>query len=318
MQPYPQQPGYPAQPGYPQQYPPQQQAPGYPPAPAQPGQPYPQQAPTAPAPGQPRQFAKPEAAPSGDRVTATELANQLLIVVPVALHPNFYPPKAEVLNPDGSVKEAAKPAADAIEVNVVNLDGVGVDGQPGKTYIGPMWGGKVLANGLARQIGQEVLGRMVKGTAKGTNSAPFILNDESENPTAVGRANDFYLRRPNWQLEPGTDAVLKAGQPGAAQPGYPAQPMPQQQQYAQPYPQQQAPAYPAQPGYPAQPPMQGYPPAQPGPYGQPQQPVYGQPPAYQPGPVMQGSPEAAAAYGQLDQQQHPQNYQGQPYGYPQQ
>lgn len=282
---------------------PPQYAPGPPPQ-YQPAPPVQYQQPTPAGPqGGPGRYAKPEAAAQGDRVTATALHGHLLLVVAVGVHPEFFPARAEVLGPDGKVKEAAKPASDATEVNVVDLDAPGADGQPGKTWIGVMWGGKVLAGGLARQIGVEVLGRMGKGVARGSNAAPFVLDDESDNPQSCGRADEFLNRRPNWQLELGTDSALSApaAQPAPVQYQQPVyQPAPQYapapaQQYQQPAP-QYAPA-----GQPGQYAPQGYQPQQyqqPAPQG-----------AYQPGVSGPGSPEAQQAYANLAQQQAPQQYQ---------
>jgi hypothetical protein len=297
----------------------QQPAQGYPSQPPQYGPPPGQYPPPGPPQGQPapavgpRQFTKPQAAPSGDRVTASALNGHLLIVVPVALHPQFFDGKAEKRDANNVVTEAAKPPADACEVNIVDLDAPGADGQPGRTYLGVMWGGKVLAGGLAQQIGQYVLGRMGKGSERGGNAAPNVLLDESENGQSLARAADFLARRPNWEREPSTDDVLRGpatpapayGQPAQGyppQPGMPAQGMPPQ--YGQP--QQYGPpqGYPPNPAYPAGP--QGYPPQRTP--GYPPQPGYGQPPAYAPGVSGPGSPEATAAYGQMAAQQNPGGY----------
>lgn len=315
MQPYPsqQQQQYPPQQQYPQQgapnygppaqqYPPQQApAPQY-------QQPAPQQA--APAPGA---FAAPVQAPQGDRANAGTLVNKLLIVIPTSFKVAYFPPRPEVTNPDGTTKEAAKGPSDAIEVNLVDLDDRDEFGQPGKIYLGVMWGNKVLRDGLARQLGQPVLAKMGLGASRGGNAAPFILIDQSADPMSVQRANEFMARRPNWQSEPSTQA---------------APPAPPVQQY-----QQQAPA----PQYQPQQPMQGMPP-QPGPYGAPPQqypPQYPQqaPPAPGPygAPPQQGAPagymaggptgpEAGAAYQNMQAQQAPGQWQqqGPPPGYPQQ
>lgn len=285
--------------------------PGYPPAPAygQPPQGYPPPAPAAPMPPQGAgRYAAPQTAPQGDRVKAGDLDGHLLLVVPRQMHPAFFPAKAEKKQGD-VVIEAAKPASDAVEVNIVDLDGRGVDGQPGKTYIGVMWGGKVLAGGLATQLGQECLGRMAKGVARGSNAAPYLLNDETANPQSVARADEFYSRRPNWQAEPGTDEAMRGPAPA---PGYPPQPPAgyPAPAYGQPSPAvtySTAPGPLAPGGYQPGPP-QGYPPP-PAPYGQPPQGYPPQPPAgypapaYAPGVSGPGSAEAAAAYAAMQYQQ---------------
>lgn len=318
--------GY-AQPG--QQYPPQP-APGYPPAPSYPpAQQYPAPGqqfgqPTPPAvPAGAMQFSKPVQAPAGDRANAGTLVNKLLIVVPVQVKTAFFAPRPEVKNPDDTTKEAAKGPADAVEVNLVDLDDRDAFGQPGKTYIGVMWGNKVLLAGLARQIGEPVLARMGHGVARAGNAAPLVLNDASEDPGAVQRANEFAARRPNWQLEPSADnaPVAQAAAQPAQQQYAPPAPV---QQYAQPpMPGMGVPvgnpyAQPAQQPY-AQPGQPVYAPApQPGPYGPPAQPGYpGQPaPGYQAGVADPNSPEAQAAAAQMYAQQNPAGYAPQP-GYQQ-
>jgi hypothetical protein len=307
------------QPTYPPQYQPQG-GPQYGPPPGQyqPGPPqagYGQPAPPAPAtpaaPIAPGGWRAPEQGNDGDRVKATDLDGHLLIVVAESMHEGFFPAKAEkveVRNGQNVVTEAAKPASDAVKVNLVDLDAIGIDGQPGKTYIGVMWGGKVLAKGLAKQLGVPVLARMGKGQARGSNAAPAILLDQSADPSACARADQFVNRRPNWQAEP---TELPTGQPAN---GAPAGQYPPQQYAPQGQP---APMYSTAPGQPY--PPQGYP-AQPGmppQYGQPMPagPQYPPPGGYAPqgyaaapaaGP---GSPEAQAAYANMQYQQHPQQYQ---------
>jgi hypothetical protein len=296
VQPYPQ-PQYP-QPGPGPQY-------GPPPPQYQPGQPAPQYAPPQPAQAAPQpgtgRWAAPEAAPDGDRVTATSLDNHLLIVVAVSSHPAFFEGKPAKFDANHNQIEAEKPPSDAIKVNVVDLDDRDPYGAPGKTYIGVMWGGKVLAKGLARQIGVPVLARMGKGQARGANAAPAILVDMSGDPSSCQRADEFVNRRPHWQDEPST--LPAATPPPAPQPAYPPQPYPQGQ--PAPYGQQQ-------PGYPPQgmPPQYGQPAFPPQPAYAPQ--GYGQPaPAgYAPGMAAgPGSPEAQAAYANMAAQQYPQQYQ---------
>jgi hypothetical protein len=245
-------------------------------------------------------------------VTATSLDNHLLIVVADSLHPSFFAGRPATYDAQGTVKEAEKPPSDAIKVNVVDLDDRDQYGQPGKTYIGVMWGGKVLAKGLARQLGVPVLARMGKGQARGANAAPAVLLDQSGDPSACARADEFVNRRPNWQAEPSTVPAAPVAPPAPLVNPYQPQPYPQGQPapYGQPQP-----AYAPQ----GMPPQYGQPAFAPQPvYGQQPAPQYAQQPApagyppqgaYQPGTAGPGSPEAVAAYGNVAQQQAPQYYQ---------
>jgi hypothetical protein len=282
---YPQQPApqYPPQQGYPQQGPP----PGYPPAPQQQFAAPPQQAPAGPPPGA-GGFNAP--APStGDRLKPENIEGHLLIVAPVEFKPEFFPPRA---NRDGTMK----PAADAVQLNAVDLDTVGVDGLAGTVHRDVMWGQKALVGSLHRTLrdqgpGSPVLVRIGKGVATSGNSAPWIFLDATSDAQSVAKATEFVNRRPGWQSEP-THLDQQAQQatgpqqwPVGAAPGQPGQYGPQQS------------APPAQGGYQQQPPAGPYPPQGPPPgygpapqQGYPQQgpgPQYGQQPGYGP----QGYPQ---------------------------
>jgi hypothetical protein len=241
----PQQPPY-AQPGYPtqpQQYPPQQYAP--PTAPQQ-------YQPAGVMPAAPPQFAAP--APTGDRLRPEDCAGHLLAVCPIVVMPGFFPARA---NTDGSVK----PPADAVRCDVVDLD---ANNGQGATYVGIMWGQKVLCESLGRQLGEVVLGRMGRGVAKGGNNAPWLLVDASTDPEAIQRGQAFFAAHPNWRNEPSTGVQQQSTQAAQAAPGtpWPAGAV-QAQQYAPagPPPVQYGPPQGQYPPYPVGPPVQQYDPA---------------------------------------------------------
>jgi hypothetical protein len=281
--PYPGQPAPAGPPGYPpQQQPAQQYAPAPPPAPQGFGQP----------PAGPPQFSAPGSMGGGDMLKPDEVNGHLLIVVPHEYLSNIM---------------TSQGPSDAIRVNVVDLDAAGADGQPGRTYRDVLWFPKVLRGSLRKQLEEQgrvfVLATMGRGTQRGSNSPPWVLQDQTGNPQAVERAQAFLARRPGWQAEPGDFAEQRAQQAAHAAPHvWPQGAAPAAQPYAQPAP----PPYPGYPGpgapspapYPPQP-AQPYPPQPAGPY----------PPQYPAAPAAQVTdPSVAALYGQM----------GHPQGVPQQ
>lgn len=284
-----------------QQYPPQQ---GYPAPPQQ--QPMPQGYPAPQGFGQvpagPQQFAAPAQTAGGDMLKPENINGHLLVVVPHEFLTNI---------------NTSQGPSDAIRVNVIDLDMQGNDGQPGRTFRDVLWFPKVLRNGLHRQLVEQgrvpVLATMGRGTQRGSNSPPWILQDMTGNEQAVGRAQAFFARRPQWETEPSDESAraAAAAQQATGPHQWPAGAQPAQQ-YGPPqgYPQQQpayAPAAP-QPGAPIYGPPQGqpagYPPA-------PAPPGYGPPQQYAPAPAaQQGSPEVNALYAQMGapqgQPQYPQ------------
>jgi hypothetical protein len=271
--------GYPAAP---QQYPP-----------APPAGPPPQQQGYGQVPAGPPSFAAPATTGGGDMLKPDAVNGHLLLVVPHEYLSNI---------------QTSQGPSDAIRVNVVDLDAPGADSQPGRTYRDVLWFPKVLRGGLRRQLTEQgpvhVLATMGRGTQRGSNSAPWVLQDQSTNPAAVERAQAFLARRPNWQDEQGDGAAQQAQQAAVAAPHV----WPQETQQAPPrWPaiQQTPAAYPPagmvpQP-YPQQPAQPYGQPAPAGPYP-PQQPQYAAPP------VQPGDPAVAALYAQM----------GAPQGAPQQ
>jgi hypothetical protein len=87
--------------------------------------------------------------------------------------------------------------SDAISVNVVDLD----DHDPttaevGRVYLGALWFSGVLVGSLKSQIGSVILARMGQGTAKAGQSAPWILEDATQDPAAVARATEWMRGHP--------------------------------------------------------------------------------------------------------------------------
>lgn len=81
--------------------------------------------------------------------------------------------------------------SDAIRVNVADLD-------TGKTYGDALWFQTVLRNGLRRQIGTTVLGRMGQGVAKKGQSAPWILENATGDAEALKKAKAFKVAHPEF------------------------------------------------------------------------------------------------------------------------
>ncbi len=73
---------------------------------------------------------------------------------------------------------------DAIEVNIVDLDG-------DETHNNILFFNIALKNALKDKIGQRVLARIGQGTAKAGKSAPWVLIDATGNPDDLAKANAF-------------------------------------------------------------------------------------------------------------------------------
>ena len=171
-------------------------------------------------------FSAPKAGAS-DRLAPEQCAGHLLMIVPVKLHVAFFAGRP--------IKDSNPPAmsapSDAIQVNVVDFD---TPGSP-TVYKGVMWGQKVIAEGLADQIGETILARFYKGVAKGGNSAPWLLEDATGKPEDVARAIGWRNANPTWQAGPSTAELQAAAQaaqfapqapwPAGAQPPPAAPPM---------------------------------------------------------------------------------------------
>lgn len=171
------------------------------------------------------------------------------------------------INVNGTMK-------DGIRLDLVILTTPGADGQAGKVFRDITWINSKLIGSLKNSIGTMVLARMGVGQAKPGQSVPFVLDDATQDPAAVGAAEDFMRRHPEFS-EP--TPISQA----------PAQPVP----VAQPAPVAYPAAQPAPVAYPA---TYGQPMAQPVPVQQPaqfgQQWAPGQPaaaPVQQPLPVAQ-------------------------------
>jgi hypothetical protein len=105
----------------------------------------------------------------GDSVKVADLAGKLLIITPIE-H------KREITTVHG--------VTDAIEVNIVDLDG-------DETHDNILFFNIALKNALKDKIGQKVLARIGQGTAKAGKSAPWVLIDATGNPDDLAKANAF-------------------------------------------------------------------------------------------------------------------------------
>lgn len=75
-------------------------------------------------------------------------------------------------------------SADPIRADVAVLDGE----HKGETHPDVLLFPRVLISQLKPRIGQKVLGRLGKGTAKAGQSAPWVLEEATEADVAVGTA----------------------------------------------------------------------------------------------------------------------------------
>jgi hypothetical protein len=74
--------------------------------------------------------------------------------------------------------------ADAIEVNIVNLD-------DNTVHNNVLFFNVALKNALKSKVGHKVLARIGQGTAKPGKSAPWILLDATNDAVAVAKANAY-------------------------------------------------------------------------------------------------------------------------------
>ena len=98
----------------------------------------------------------------GDMLNPADIENHTMIVAPIEFVPHI---QTQFTQP-GEVSPA-------IRVNVVDF----VDPNAPAVYKGVLWFNVSLYNNLKRQIGQQVAGRMVKGQATPGRSAPWQLQD---------------------------------------------------------------------------------------------------------------------------------------------
>lgn len=87
------------------------------------------------------------------------------------------------------------------DATAVDLDVLDVDDE--RIYLNCRWFGKVLVAGLRDQIDQLVLGTVDRGTARNGQSAPWVLVDQTDNPTAVARAERVMQKFPEFGNDAG-------------------------------------------------------------------------------------------------------------------
>jgi hypothetical protein len=106
---------------------------------------------------------------SNESVKVADLAGQLLIITPVEYKTGIQTVHGE---------------ADAIEVNIVNLD-------TNKTHDSVLFFNVALKSALKSKINEKVLARIGQGSAKPGKSAPWILIDATNSPVDVAKANAY-------------------------------------------------------------------------------------------------------------------------------
>lgn len=195
--------------------------------------------------------------------------------------------------------------SDAIVLDVVDLDDVDENGNPGKLYRNSWWRGAQLIMSLRTRIGGKVLGRLGRGVPKNGMNPPWVIQDMSgddalkERARAWGRVHTNFMTTP-FQPPQAVTAPAPAYSP-------PAAPAPQAQQPPR-FPVGQPQGYPQQGGYNQQP--QGFYDQGGAPQGYPQQqPQQGPPPGYAGGGY---DAQQQPGYPQPAYQQQPQNGYTQP------
>lgn len=157
----------------------------------------------------------------GEFVAPAKLEGHLLIVYPTGYVPHIQ-----------TVHSRPDKLSDAIKVDVIDLDDVADDGQPGKVYRNSNWMQSVLIASLRPEIGRKVLGVMGKGVGKKGFNAPWVLTDMSGDPAARERAGLWLKTNPQFapsrfvdgsapastQLAQGYSPTPQASTQGAATP----------------------------------------------------------------------------------------------------
>lgn len=233
----------------------------------------------------------------GEFIKIGQLAGHLIIAYPIG-YIEHLPTKFST--PDKR--------SDAIACDIVDLDVMDENGQPGKIYRNQrLMQGQVIA-ALRPRIGGRVLGRVTQGISRNGMNPPWQIQDATKDPDAIARATAWVQVHADFVASEFV-AFVPRQQPAAPQ----FQQAPTQQ-YQQPqyggYPQQAPAQQPQFGGYPQAPQQQpqygGYPPAQP-PQFQQAPPAYsGQ--GYDVGPSPQGPPPEWATPPPAQIQQQPVQY----------
>lgn len=121
-----------------------------------------------------------------ESVKVADLNGQLLIIEPIEYKTGI---------------ETVHGPADAVEVNIVNLD------NNNAIHNNVLFFNVALKNALKTKIGQKVLARIGQGTAKPGKSAPWILLDATADATAVAKANAFISSAPAVAAAPAAQTV---------------------------------------------------------------------------------------------------------------
>jgi hypothetical protein len=132
---------------------------------------------------------------AGDQLNPADIENHTLVVIPIEFKEH--------------VPTIHTKAGEQSPCIVVNLADLSAEGGVPVIYNGVMWFNVLLYNGLKRQIGQSILGRMVKGQAQTGKNAPWQLQDVMPEASWVAYA-DGWLNTPDGQ------AFEQAGQAAAA------------------------------------------------------------------------------------------------------
>lgn len=100
---------------------------------------------------------------AGDQLNPADIENHTLVVIPIEFREHV-----------PTIHTKAGEQSPCIVVNVADLSAEG--GAP-VIYRGAMWFNVLLYNGLKRQIGQSILGRMIKGQGQTGKNPPWMLLD---------------------------------------------------------------------------------------------------------------------------------------------
>lgn len=122
---------------------------------------------------------------AGDQLNPADIENHTIIVIPTEYREHV-----------PTIHTKSGEQSPCIVVNVAHLSAEG--GQP-VVYRGVMWFNALLHGGLKRQIGQTILGRMVKGQAQTGKNPPWQLLDILSTEPAWVQFAEQWLTTPDGQ-----------------------------------------------------------------------------------------------------------------------
>lgn len=149
----------------------------------------------------------------GEFIRIAQLAGHLIIAYPIGYIEHM---QTRFSTPDKR--------SDAIVCDIVDLDVIGDDNQPGKVYRSQRFMQGQVIVGLRSRMNGRVLGRVGQGVSRNGMNAPWQIQDATQDPDAVARAMAWAQAHPDFKPSEFVPYIPRQQVPVAA-------PQPPQQQY---------------------------------------------------------------------------------------